>query len=73
MFARLRGVDEDQIKSVVIDLLHIMMLTQYADKECETYRPTYLQIIITLHGSNWIFIGTLYDTDFVSSKHLEEL
>ena len=38
MFARLRGVDEDQIKSVVIDLLHIMMLTQYADKECGTYR-----------------------------------
>jgi ATP-binding cassette subfamily A (ABC1) protein 3 len=38
MFARLRGVNEDQIKSVVIDLLHIMMLTQYADKECGTYR-----------------------------------
>jgi ABC-type multidrug transport system ATPase subunit len=40
MFARLRGVNEDQIKSV---------------------------------ASNWIFIGTLYDTDFVSAKHLEEL
>jgi ABC-type multidrug transport system ATPase subunit len=38
IFARLRGVNEDQIKSVVIDLLHIMMLTQYADKECGTYR-----------------------------------
>jgi ABC-type multidrug transport system ATPase subunit len=38
MFARLRGVIENQIKSVVVDLLEIMMLRQYADKECGTYR-----------------------------------
>ncbi|CAG2240533.1 ABCA3 [Mytilus edulis] len=37
MFARLRGVSESQVKNVVVDLLDIMMLRQYADKECGTY------------------------------------
>ena len=38
MFARLRGVTESQINNVVSDLLDIMMLRQYADKQCGTYR-----------------------------------
>lgn len=37
MFARLRGVCEGQIKSIVDDLIDIMMLRQYADRQCGTY------------------------------------
>lgn len=38
MYARLRGIKENQIKGVVNDLLEIMMLRKYADRQCGTYR-----------------------------------
>nr|CAH59462.2 ATP-binding cassette transporter sub-family A [Pecten maximus] len=37
MYARLRGVEEHQIKAVVNELLDIMTLRQYADKNCAFY------------------------------------
>ncbi|KAK3101854.1 hypothetical protein FSP39_006814 [Pinctada imbricata] len=37
MYARLRGVQEDQIKVVVNELLDTLMLRSYADKQCGTY------------------------------------
>ncbi|OWF51665.1 ATP-binding cassette sub-family A member 3-like [Mizuhopecten yessoensis] len=37
MYARLRGVQEHQIKPVVNELLDIMTLRQYADKNCAYY------------------------------------
>lgn len=38
MYARLRGVQENQIKGVVNDIMDVMMLKKYADRECGTYR-----------------------------------
>lgn len=38
MYARLRGIEESQIKSVVNELLDTMMLRKYADRQCGTYR-----------------------------------
>ncbi|XP_060066248.1 phospholipid-transporting ATPase ABCA3-like [Ylistrum balloti] len=37
MYARLRGVQEQQIKGLVEELLYIMTLSQYADKNCAFY------------------------------------
>ncbi|XP_062570055.1 phospholipid-transporting ATPase ABCA3-like [Saccostrea cucullata] len=37
MYARLRGIEESQIKGVVNDLLETMMLRKYADRQCGTY------------------------------------
>ncbi|XP_052061510.1 phospholipid-transporting ATPase ABCA3-like [Mytilus californianus] len=37
MYARLRGVQENQIKGVVNDIMDVMMLKKYADRECGTY------------------------------------
>jgi ATP-binding cassette subfamily A (ABC1) protein 3 len=38
MYARLRGVQENQIKGVVTELLDIMMLRKYADRQTGVYR-----------------------------------
>lgn len=38
MFGRLRGVQERQLGSVVENLIDIMMLRQYANRECGNYR-----------------------------------
>lgn len=38
MYARLRGVQENQIQGVVDDLVDVMMLRKYADRQCGTYR-----------------------------------
>lgn len=37
MYARLRGVPEDDIKSTVNDLIDTMMLRKHADKNCDVY------------------------------------
>ncbi|OWF51666.1 ATP-binding cassette sub-family A member 3-like [Mizuhopecten yessoensis] len=37
MYARLRGVPEEQIKTTVNDLIDTMMLRKHADKSCEVY------------------------------------
>lgn len=38
MYARLRGVQENQIDGVVSDVMDVMMLKKYADREVGTYR-----------------------------------
>ncbi|KAJ8302251.1 hypothetical protein KUTeg_021238 [Tegillarca granosa] len=46
MYARLRGVTEHQIKHVVNELLDVMTLRKYADKQCGQYR--YLSYSLSL-------------------------
>ena len=38
MFARLRGVQEQYIQRVVSELIKVLMLEKYANRECGTYR-----------------------------------
>ena len=40
MYARLRGVPDENIKGIVSDIIHLLRLEKWADSLCGNYRYT---------------------------------